>query len=194
MSRVRSNRVSMVLLAIASIGSLVGCGSTTALPPPPAGAATPAARAAVSAPAPVVLPGVFGEAELQESDTTRDPFRSYAKSLLPTETEVVPQYPVFAEKYAISEVKLVAIVPADGDGPRAMFVDPQGKGWIVQRGAHIGRGETVKLGPGVMSAYPLHWKVDRVRPASVVLVREDSLHPEASPTYREVVLHPEEKI
>jgi len=134
---------------------------------------------------------VFAEAEFQESDSNRDPFHNYAKNFLPTaETKTMPQYTVILEKYAVDELKLVAIVSAS-DGPRAMFVDPQGKGWVVQRGAHIGRGETVKLGPGVMSSYPLYWKIDRIKPTEVVLVREDSLHPEVQPTYREVPLHTE---
>jgi hypothetical protein len=72
-----------------------------------------------------------------------------------------------------------------------MFVDPTNKGWIVTRGMHLGRGEVVKLGPGTMSAYPLYWKVDRIKPDQVVLVREDTLHPEVQPTYREIPLHTE---
>jgi hypothetical protein len=83
----------------------------------------------------------------------------------------------------------VAIVNA-GDGMRAMFVDPQGKGWVIHRNDHLGRGEIVRIGNS-MSSYPLHWKVDKIKTDEVVLVREDTLHPELQPTYREIPLHSE---
>jgi type IV pilus assembly protein PilP len=192
---IRARSASIPLLSIACVTAImVACGSSTAPPPPPAGAPPkPVARAGASASgsASATPALVFSEAEFQESDSNRDPFHNYAKNFLPTsETKMMPQYTVILEKYAVDELKLVAIVSAS-DGPRAMFVDPQGKGWVVQRGAHIGRGETVKLGPGVMSSYPLYWKIDRIKPTEVVLVREDSLHPEVQPTYREVPLHTE---
>src|SRR5207253_3100774 len=125
-----------------------------------------------------------------ESDSSRDPFHPFTQVIKPTgETKVVPQYQVVLEKYAIDELKLTMIVNA-GDGPKAMFIDPTGKGWVVTRGMHLGRGEMVKLGAGAMTSYPLYWKVDRIKPSEVVLVREDTLHPEVQPTYREIQLHP----
>lgn len=170
-----------------------GCGSTTAPPPPPtATAPKPVASASASASASSSAGAiVFNEADFTESDSSRDPFHPFAQVVKPTgETKVVPQYQVVLEKYAIDELKLVAIVNS-GDGMKAMFVDPQGKGWVIARGAHMGRGEMVKLGPGAMSSYPLYWKVDRIKPGEVVLVREDTLHPEVQPTYREIPLHVE---
>lgn len=170
-----------------------GCGSASTPPPPPTAApaattAAPKASASASASASAV---VFNEADFTESDSSRDPFHPFAQVVKPTgETKVVPQYQVVLEKYAIDELKLVAIVNS-GDGMKAMFVDPQGKGWVIARGTHLGRGEMVKLGPGAMSSYPLYWKVDRIKPGEVVLVREDTLHPEVQPTYREIPLHVE---
>ena len=183
----------LVLVVVSSIALVAACGGG-APPPPPPGAVAPnkvAAKASASASGSAFPTPVFSEAEFTESDSSRDPFHNFAKQFLPTaETKQMPQYQVILEKYAVDELKLVAIVSA-ADGPRAMFVDPQGKGWVVQRGAHLGRGETVKLGPGVMSSYPLYWKVDRIKPGEVVLVREDSLHPEVQPTFREIPLHVE---
>ncbi len=170
-----------------------GCGSSTSTPPPPPGAAAAArpsasAKASASASASAI---VFNEGDFTESDSSRDPFHPFAQVVKPTgDTKVVPQYQVVLEKYAIDELKLVAIVNA-GDGYRAMFVDPSGKGHVVTRGMHIGRGEVVKLGPGAMSSYPLYWKVDRIKASDVVLVREDTLHPDVAPTYREIPLHTE---
>jgi len=171
-----------------------GCGSSGGGPPPPptAAAARPSARPSVSASASASVPTItFNEADFTESDSSRDPFHSFSQVVKPTgDTKVVPQYQVVLEKYAIDELKLVAIVNA-GDGYRAMFVDPSGKGHVVTRGTHLGRGEIVKLGPGAMSSYPLYWKVDRIKPSDVVLVREDTLHPDVAPTYREIPLHTE---
>ncbi|MBI2394022.1 MAG: hypothetical protein HYV09_30910 [Deltaproteobacteria bacterium] len=181
-------------LVAAGLSLAAACSSSSAPPPPPtAAAARPAPRPSVSpsASASVVAGPVYNEADFTESDSSRDPFHPFAQVVKPTgEAKVVPQYQVVLEKFAIDELKLVAIVSA-GDGMKAMFVDPQGKGWVVARGMHIGRGEMVKLGPGAMSSYPLYWKVDRVKPNEVVLVREDTLHPEVAPTYREIPLHTE---
>jgi type IV pilus assembly protein PilP len=181
---------------IVSAGVLIAaCGSSSTAPPPPASgpvAAKPAVRPSASASASATAPVIsFNEADFTESDSSRDPFHAFMATVKPTgETKVVPSYQVILEKYAVDELKLVAIVNS-GDGLRAMFVDPTGKGWVVTRGVHLGRGEIVKLGPGAMSSYPLYWKVDRIKPGEVVLVREDTLHPEVQPTYREVPLHVE---
>lgn len=180
-------------LAIA-IGLLAACGNGTAPPPPPPGGAPPpAARPPIaSASASGSAPNVpINDSDFTESDSSRDPFHVFAQAVKPVvEVKLQPQYAVLLEKYSIDELKLVAIVTA-ADGPRAMFVDPAGKGHVVQRGVHIARGELVKLGAGAMSSYPLHWKIDRIKPNEVVLVREDTLHPEVQPTYREIFLHTE---
>ncbi len=184
----------VVLGSLSLVFVAEGCGpsGTTAPPPPPTTAAPrPSAKASASASASTTATIAFNEAEFTESDSSRDPFHPFAQVVKPTgDTKVVPQYQVVLEKYAIDELKLVAIVNA-GDGYRAMFVDPSGKGHVVTRGMHLGRGEVVKLGPGATSSYPLYWKVDRIKPSDVVLVREDTLHPDVAPTYREIPLHVE---
>lgn len=173
------------------LGLLAACGgSGSAPPPPPPGAPPPVARVAPPASASVSAPQVpINDSDFTESDSSRDPFHVFVQAVKPVvEVKVQPQYTVLLEKYSLDELKLVAIVSA-GDGPRAMFIDPTGKGHIVLRGMHMARGELVKLGAGAMSSYPLHWKVDRIKPNEVVLVREDTLHPEVQPTYREIFLH-----
>ncbi len=179
--------------AALGLGLSMACSSPSAPPPPPtAAAAAPHSSGSASASASSSASALaVNEADFTESESSRDPFHAYAQVVKPTgEMKIVPQYQVVLEKYAIDELKLVAIVDS-GDGMKAMFVDPQGKGWVIARGAHIGRGEMVKLGPGAMSSYPLYWKVDRIKPGEVVLVREDTLHPEVQPTYREIPLHVE---
>lgn len=186
------------LFPIAVVGAslalvFVGCGTPVIDAPPSApAAAKPAAKASASGSASAAATVLaYNEADFTESDSSRDPFHPFGQVIKPTgEAKIVPEYKVVLEKYAVDELKLTAIVSA-GDGPKAMFVDPTGKGWIVSRGMHLGRGEMVKIGPGASTSYPLYWKVDRIKPSEVVLVREDSLHPEVQPTYREIQLHPE---
>ena len=193
-SLLRATSAVVAALAMVTAAS-IGCGSSDGpVPAPvPAGAsAVPVARPSVVASSsnlpPLPAPN-FIEADFTESDSSRDPFHDFAKLFIPAAASAnVPQYPVILDKFGIEQLKLVAIVQA-GDGIRAMFVDPTGKGWVVTRGMHVGRGEMVRLGSGVTSTYPLYWKVDRIKPDSVVLVREDTLHPEVAPTFREIPLH-----
>jgi type IV pilus assembly protein PilP len=190
--------VPLALVAGACLLGLVGgaCGGSPAQNPPPGPAPSAAPRPSALASASASASGssialVFNEGDFTESDSNRDPFHDFGRAFLPaSDTKAVPQYTVVLDKFGIDELKLVAIVNA-GDGARAMFVDPQGKGWTVMRGMHIGRGENVKLGAGTLTSYPLYWKIDRIKENEVVLVREDSLHPEVAPTYREIPLHVE---
>lgn len=189
----RHQHVRAIVVVAATLSAIfVGCGSSNAPPPPPAAAPKPVAKASASASSSASATVIaYTESDFTESDSSRDPFHPFNQVIKPTgETKVVPQYQVVLEKYSIDELKLTAIVN-DGTGPKAMFVDPTGKGWIVTRGMHLGRGEMVKLGAGATTSYPLYWKIDRIKPTEVVLVREDTLHPEVQPTYREIPLHPE---
>lgn len=187
----------LAFVAGACVLGLLGgaCGGTPQPPAPgpaPAAAPKPATVASASASASSSsITVVFNEGDFSESDSNRDPFHDFGRAFLPaSDTKAVPQYTVVLDKFGIDELKLVAIVNA-GDGTRAMFIDPHGKGWTVMRGMHIGRGENVKLGTGTLTSYPLYWKIDRIKENEVVLVREDSLHPEVAPTYREIPLHVE---
>ena len=182
----------VVVAAAVAIVLAVGCGSSGSAPPPPppGGAPKPAPKpsALASASASAMPPVVFNEADFTESDSSRDPFHAFSQVVRPAaELKTAPQYTVLLEKFSVDELKLVAIIKS-GEY-RAMFVDPQGKGWMVARGMHLGRGEIVKIGAGAQSSYQLHWKVDRIKENEVVLVREDTLHPEILPTYREIPLH-----
>jgi type IV pilus assembly protein PilP len=201
-ARARASFTPLAIVAAGlSLALLAGaCGSNEPPPPPPAAPAAsgapkppppPAAAASASASGSALPVLVFNEGDFTESDSNRDPFHDFGRTFLPVADKAKgPDYVVVLEKYGIDELKLVAIVNS-GDGARAMFVDPHGKGWTVMRGMHLGRGENVKLGTGSLSSYPLYWKIDRIKDNEVVLVREDSLHPEVAPTYREIPLHVE---
>jgi type IV pilus assembly protein PilP len=118
----------------------------------------------------------FREDDYAESERSRDPFRSF--------TEVFnsqpgggnsPQLHVAAKKYSLDELKLVGIVTRSHP-PRAMFVDPSGKGHVVDHGDFLGKPEVVQ--GGTTTGSEIHWRVDRVRANDVVLIRENPANPD----------------
>src|SRR5262249_43086411 len=86
--------------------------------------------------------------------------------------------------------KLVALVI--GAPSRALLIDPTGLGWIAKVGDFVGKPELVHTGGPSGADVPINWRVDRIRPADVVFVREDPSHPEIPPTTRVVALRPVE--
>lgn len=168
---------------------LAACGKdvVSSAPPPP-----PVARnAAPVAPAVVAVKGPdFTENDFAENDHNRDPFRSFASLFVDrTNRSVKNELPVILPQYAIDELKLVAIV-LSGDYPRAMVLDPTGKGWVLRRGDYIGRPDTVHTGGTNGTDYQLNWRVDRVRDGDIVLSREDRAG-FAPPATRIIPLHPD---
>ncbi len=163
-------------------------GSTTAAPP------TSAAPAATTALAPPPIARMdFAENDFVESDRNRDPFRTYVATFAPPERQRVTQNqrPVVLPQFSIDELKLVAIVTG-GDYPRAMVVDPGGKGWVLKRGDFVGRPEVVHIGGANGADYQLNWRVDKVRDGDLVFLREDPAQPGIPPATRVVTLHPEQ--
>lgn len=134
----------------------------------------------------------YSESDFVDSDENRDPFRSYAGIFDDTKKDkrVQNQRNVLLGQYGIDELKLAAIVTG-GDYPRAMVIDPAGKGWVLKRGDFLGRSDTVHVGGANGTDYQLNWRVDRVRDGDVVLVREDPAQPNVPPSTRVLALHPE---
>lgn len=141
------------------------------IPPPPnrARAAT-SASAAVSASAIATAPPLT-EADFTRTDANRDPFFSYMEVIKPPPPSQERRAQALADQYSLDELKLVGIVTGN-TAPRAMFIDPHGKGWIVGLGQLLGRAETVRAG-GQSAEYELNWKVDRIRENDVVFIREN---------------------
>jgi type IV pilus assembly protein PilP len=168
-----------------------GCGGdkiSGAPPPPPAVRGAAAAVASATGPLPKTVE--YTENDFAENDHNRDPFRSFASLFVDRTTRSVKnELPVILPQYAIDELKLVAIV-LSGDYPRAMVLDPTGKGWVIKRGDYIGRPDTVHTGGTNGTDYQLNWRVDRVRDGDIVLSREDRASP-APPATRIIQLHPE---
>jgi type IV pilus assembly protein PilP len=154
-------------------------------PSPPAAPAAPA-----DAGAPAALPKMeFAENDFTESDRNRDPFRSFASALAPEVKKTVAhlQKEVVLPQYSLDELKLVAIVTG-GDYPRAMLVDPGGKGWVIKKGDWVGRPEVVHIGGANGTDYQINWRVSKVRDGDIVFMREDPAQPGIPPASRVIAL------
>jgi len=190
------------LLVTLAACALVACGNdpakalNAANKGPGAASAAPAPSAAVAAPtasAPPSLPRMeFAENDFVESDRNRDPFRSYAAMFAPEQNKRVAQTDrqIILPQYSLDELKLVAIVTG-GDYPRAMVLDPGGKGWVLKRGDWIGRPDVVHVGGANGADYQINWRVEKVRDGDIVFTREDPAQPGIPPATRVIALRPE---
>ncbi len=142
-------------------------------------------------PATVATKTEYAENEFTEGEKNRDPFRSFASTFAPQNRKLPgTQIDAVLAQFSIDEMKLVAIVTG-GDYPRAMLLDPQGKGWVVKRGDYLGKPDIVHVGGSNGSDYSLSWRVDRIRDGDIVLLRLDPSQPAVAPATRVIPLHPE---
>lgn len=155
----------------------------------PAAPAKPAAHADAGAPAANLPKMEFSESDFTESDRNRDPFRSFAAALAPEVKKTVAhvQKEVILPQFSLDELKLVAIVMG-GDYPRAMVVDPGGKGWVIKKGDWVGRPEVVHIGGANGTDYQINWRVSKVRDGDIVFTREDPAQPGIPPASRVIAL------
>lgn len=129
------------------------------------------------------------ESEFTESNRSRDPFRSYANVFAAeAKTEVRSQRKVVLDKYSLDELKLIGIVTRVHPA-KAMLVDPNGKGYVIQRGQFVGRPEVVQSA-NQDTTYEVNWRVDRIRPTDIVLIREDPANPDVPSATRVIPLRP----
>jgi type IV pilus assembly protein PilP len=181
------------LAAMAALPIAVACSGsapTAAPPPPPPNRVAPAAPASATNLPPELKGPEYTENDFVESDRNRDPFRSFIVQSQAVNKTALNQRKVELAQYSIDELKLVAIV-LGADQPRAMFVDPSGKGTVVYRGTFVCRPEVVHIGGSNGPEYQLNWRVDRIRDGDVVLIREDPAQPAIPAATRVVPLHPE---
>jgi type IV pilus assembly protein PilP len=125
----------------------------------------------------------FAELDIQN----RDPFRSFAKAFK-AQAAAPAQRRVLLPSTSLDEMRLIAIVTGIAT-PRAMMTDTSSVGHVVRRGDYIGRPEVVKTGGAEGMPVTLNWRVDRIRPGSVVLTREDPTAPDKPPLTRVMPLH-----
>jgi type IV pilus assembly protein PilP len=167
----------------------VGSGSPAAAAPGTTPAAGSASADAASAPPPKVD---SQDNEFAESERSRDPFRSFAtKFVEESKAHVHSQREVILGQYALDELKLIGIVTR-AEPAKAMLVDPTGKGFVIQRGQFVGRPDVVQGAGQSGTTYEINWRVDRIRPGDVVLVREDPANPDVPSATRVIPLRPEE--
>lgn len=162
------------LLSVA-IFICLGCQSDPRPTPAPTTTASSGAASVAeplpSAPTPPPAPVVLSEAD-------RDPF---AQQTVPKVAPPPSDLARKAKKYSVDQLRLVGIVGGE-EQPRAMFVDPRGKGWIVERGDRVGRAE-------LQVDHFTGWRVDRIRSGDVVLVREDATRADEAAETRVLALH-----
>jgi len=133
----------------------------------------------------------YGDQAFVEAETQRDPFRSFAEMFERRPVEQ-PQRSVKMPTTGVDQMRLIAIISGVAR-PRAMLVDPSGVGHVVERGDYLGRAEVVQTGGAEGMPVTLNWRVDRIRPAEIVLSREDPTEPNRPPLTRVIPLRDEEE-
>ena len=166
-----------------SFQGFLGGAETEEQPPSEAEVAAKKASAAAEAQAHVFVGEDFTELDVQN----RDPFRSYAKAFK-AQAAAPAQRRVLMPSTSLDEMNLIAIVTGIAT-PRAMLTDTAAVGHVVRRGDYIGRPEVVQTGGAEGMPVTLNWRVDRIRPGSVVLTREDPSSPDKPPLTRVMPLH-----
>ncbi|MGZ3405862.1 MAG: hypothetical protein ACXVAN_05415 [Polyangia bacterium] len=189
----------MKRLLLGSLLLIAACGDDAkdrAAPPPHAPPPRPAGAASAGSPVAALQPGVEQSKEqllqevrkrqltnddFKESPTNRDPFRSFLTTFATQVVNVKPQHRILLEKFALEELKLIAIVGGNGSQPKAMFVDPTGTGITVIRGDHVSKADAL---------------VSRVAPDRVFFQVEEDLGAGGKPklTERVVELHAGENV
>ncbi|HVU00183.1 MAG TPA: pilus assembly protein PilP [Polyangiaceae bacterium] len=154
----------------------------------PSAAAAAAAKPKASSDAPPAVE--FQETDFTESERSRDPFRSFAKSFAEeARSKVKSQREVVLDQYSVDELKLVGLVTRI-QPERALVIDPTGKGHILVRGQFVGRAEVVQGGASG-AEYEINWRVERIRDSDIVLVRDDPTNPDVPSATRIVPLRAE---
>jgi type IV pilus assembly protein PilP len=191
--------VALSLLALA----VAGCEDD---PPPPSAvaalptaAAAPASTAATAKPVDKAAEVDAGpppkmdivEAEFNESERSRDPFRSFA-DYFKTEGQSAAksQREVVLSQFSIDELKLIGIVTR-AEPAKAMLVDPGGMGHVIKRGQFVGKPDIVQAAGRTGASYEINWRVDRIRDGDIVLIREDPANPDVPSATRVIPLRPE---
>ncbi len=125
----------------------------------------------------------YRDQDFAEAETNRDPFRSQAQFFAPITQPTVRaiERDVKLPDTSIEQMRVIGIVTNIAD-PRAMLVDQNGMGHVVRRGNYVGRVELVQAGDSL--TVPVNWRVERIRPNEVVLMRDDPTAPNRPPLTR----------
>jgi type IV pilus assembly protein PilP len=157
--------------------------------PTPARPAPTASAPAVNEPPPPKFDIV--ESEFSESERSRDPFRSFLSIFKEQDKGTTKsQREVVLSQFGIDELKLIGIVTRV-EPAKAMLVDPDGTGHVVQRGQFVGKADIVQAAGRTGASYEINWRVDRIRASDIVLIREDPSNPDVPSATRVIPLRPE---
>ena len=118
----------------------------------------------------------LGNEDFVESDSNRDPFHSYLSSFA-AQVVINKQHKILMEKFALDELKLIAIVGGEGSPLKAMFVEPSPPmaGVTVVRGDHVSKSDAL---------------ITRIAPDRVfVQIEEDAGNGKVKTTERVLELH-----
>ncbi len=103
----------------------------------PAGAA-PAAPPTAEQRTALLRRKVLRDEDFVESDSNRDPFRSFLSMFVDKAPVARRTVPAIFDKFALEELSLIAVVSGT-DKPLAMFRDPGGLGQVVKRGDYLSK-------------------------------------------------------
>lgn len=120
------------------------------------------------------VPETLPEDAFVESEQHRDPFRPFDPSRLGPGADCNiggPHRPfVRMADTPVASMELIATVSGVAD-PTAMVADERGVGHAIRRGDFLGADELVSHADGMTVL--LQWRVERIEPERLVLVRED---------------------
>jgi len=197
-------KTAMKMLVLATLLGLAtgGCeeepiqvGRGAPIPPPgsPGAATGPGAGVADAGVDAGTGVAVYRDEDFAESDTNRDPFRSFEAMFVvdPPELDRGGRDVTMSDT-GIDEMRLIGVVTGYAN-PRAMIIDREGIGHVVRRGDYIGRSEVVQVGGTEQVAVTLNWRVDRIRDAEIVLIRRDPTAPNRPPLTRVLTLRDEDE-
>jgi type IV pilus assembly protein PilP len=170
----------ILVLAAPFALALTGCAPERAEIPPFDLVQTTTTTNEAPAPRPVAPRARVELPEDVSADVTanRDPFQAYKVEPLPPPTDLRPRK---SRRFGVEQLKLAGLVTGTST-PRAMLVDPTGRGVVVTQGELVGKPEVVRRAG--QDGYLASWRVDRIRAGDVVLVREDAGDPDAAPATR----------
>lgn len=192
------------VLALALVASVAGCEEETIQVGRGAsqGGGQPASGGPAQGPAPGegegepdagIGPTQYRDEDFVEADTNRDPFRTFATMFQVEAREIDdPGREVRMPETSVDEMRVIGIVTGMPN-PRAMIIDRNGVGHTVRRGEYLGRSEVVQAGGTESLPVTLNWRVDRIRPDEIVLVREDPTAPNRPPLTRVLPLRDEDE-
>ena len=129
-------------LALLMGACLLGTAASAAGPAPAAPAPQVVAVVAVPPSAEermaVLRRKVLRDEDFVESDSNRDPFRSFLSLFIDKAPVARRSVPAIFDKFALEELSLIAVVSGT-DKPLAMFRDPGGLGQVIKRGDYLSK-------------------------------------------------------